>query len=144
MLYPSELRAREHTIVRGGGCFRYIRGPLAARVRQVVRLCYSRRMTRPPFVWEVQVRRELLDDEVARLREVPYLVWRDAIGLRRTKAVVGRDQKTYTVTVIADWEHQGSEEIRVTLTLDGQGIRGGSLEPELPGLIDASVWIMSR
>lgn len=88
-------------------------------------------MSRQPFVWEVQIRRELLDDEIARLREVPYLVWRDAIGLRRSKSVVGRDQKSYTLTVAADWERKGSDRIAVRLTLEGPGIRRGSLEDTL-------------
>ncbi len=85
-------------------------------------------MPRQPFVWEIQVRRELLDDEIARLRAVPYLVWSDAIGLRRSRAVVGRDQKTYTLTVIADWARKGSDGIAVTLTLEGPGLRRGALE----------------
>ena len=74
MLYPAELRARETAI-----------------------LSYSagRGMLRNPFVWEVQVRREVLEQEVARLRELPYSLWHDTIGRQVCKSARGRDNRTY-------------------------------------------------
>ena len=103
MLYPSELRAREHTIIKG--------------------FCYISRVARQPFVWEVHVRREMVEDELARLREVPYGIWREAVGVPRVKTVTGRDGKQYTLTVSADWVRRGTEDIRVVVTLGGHGLR---------------------
>ncbi len=74
-------------------------------------------MSRSPFVWEVHVRRELVEDEIARLREVPYTIWREAIGVCREKTVTGRDSREYLVTITAEWIRQGAEEIRVMVTL---------------------------
>lgn len=74
-------------------------------------------MSRNPFVWEVQVRREVLDDELARLREVPYSLWRDVMRVPISKVVKGRDNKPYLVRVTADYAPDGSEDIRVTLSL---------------------------
>ena len=74
-------------------------------------------MSRNPFVWEIQVRREVLDDELARLREVPYSLWRDVMRTPISKVVKGRDNKPYLVRVTADYAPDGSEDIRVTLSL---------------------------
>ena len=52
-------------------------------------------MSRNPFVWEIQVRREVLDDEIARLREVPYSLWKDVLTKPISKVVNGRDDKPY-------------------------------------------------
>jgi hypothetical protein len=102
VLYPSELRAREHYIL--------------SHVR------YSdRAMARQPFVWEVHIRRDMIEDEVVRLRELPYTLWRDALGVPRAKEVVGRDSRTYRVTVTADWARQGAQDIRVTVRLTRPG-----------------------
>src|SRR5688572_28532711 len=73
-------------------------------------------MSRNPFVWEIQVRREVLDDELARLREVPYSLWRDVIRAPISKMVTGHDNKPYLMRVTADYA-DGSEDIRVTLSL---------------------------
>jgi hypothetical protein len=80
-------------------------------------------MARDPFVWEVHVRREVLEEEVARLRQLPYAVWRDAVRSSRTKTALGRDNRTYKVQVSADWAGSGSEAIRVTATLQSRGLR---------------------
>ena len=69
-----------------------------------------------PFVWEVQARRDILDEEWSRLRELPYVVWRDVV--RRGpigKEVEGNDHRTYRIVVTAEWD-QGSD-VRVTLAL---------------------------
>ena len=39
-------------------------------------------MTRSPSSWQAQVRRELIDEELERLREVPHSLWRDVVGRR--------------------------------------------------------------
>lgn len=82
-----------------------------------VPLYISLEMSRSPFVWEVHVRRELVEDEIARLREVPYAIWRDAIGVTREKTMTGRDGREYVVTVTADWARRGAEDIRIAVTL---------------------------
>ncbi|HSL20683.1 MAG TPA: hypothetical protein VK886_04045 [Vicinamibacterales bacterium] len=74
-------------------------------------------MTRQPFVWEVHVRREMVEDELARLRELPYGIWRETMGVPRVKTVTGRDSREYTMTVTSDWVRGGSDDIRVTVTL---------------------------
>ncbi|HWP99406.1 MAG TPA: hypothetical protein VNK92_02935 [Vicinamibacterales bacterium] len=78
-------------------------------------------MTRQPYVWEVQIRREILEDELAQLREIPYAIWRDAIGAVRSKAVTGRDGRAYTVTVSA--VSSGDDRIRVEVCVEGSRLR---------------------
>jgi hypothetical protein len=75
-----------------------------------------------PFVWEVQVRREVLDEEMARLQEIPYSVWRDAIRKPITKQVTARDNKSYRLTVHAEFVHKDRGDIRVTLLLAKSGL----------------------
>lgn len=74
-------------------------------------------MTRYPFVWEVQVRREVLDSELGHLREVPYSLWKHVVSAPLTKLVTARDNRPYTVTVWAEYLSRDSEDIRVTLSL---------------------------
>jgi hypothetical protein len=80
-------------------------------------------MARDPFVWQVHVRREVLDDEVARLRELPYSVWCDVVRAPMTKKALGRDNRTYRVRVSAAWAGDGTEDIRVTASLQTRGLR---------------------
>ncbi len=97
MLYPAELRALESGI-----------------------LSYSaeRGMLRSLFVWEVQVRREVLEDEIARLRELPYSLWHDVIGRQVCKTARGRDDRTYRIRVTPEWAQTGFEDIRVIVALE--------------------------
>ena len=78
-------------------------------------------MSRNPFVWQVQVRREVLDDEMARLHELPYAVWRDVRNKAVTKTVKGRDDRFYRLTVTADFV-EGTQDIRVTVSLSKTGL----------------------
>ncbi|HXH07200.1 MAG TPA: hypothetical protein VNI83_11480 [Vicinamibacterales bacterium] len=78
-------------------------------------------MPRTPYAWEVQLRREILDDELAQLRELRYEVWRDALGAVRRKPVTGRDGRTYTVTVMATLVENGH--IRVDVQVEGSRLR---------------------
>ena len=79
-------------------------------------------MSRNPFVWEIQVRREVLDDEMARLREVPYSLWKDVLRRPISKVVNGRDDKPYLVRVTADLTPDGSDDIQVTMSLARDGV----------------------
>ena len=79
-------------------------------------------MPRNPFVWEIQVRREVLDDEMSRLREVPHSLWRDVMRVPISKIAKGRDNKPYLVRVTAEYLPDGSEDIRVTLSLTSSSI----------------------
>jgi hypothetical protein len=81
-----------------------------------------RLMARNPFVWEVQVRREVLDDEMARLREVPYSLWHDVLKKPISKIVKARDEKPYLLRVTAELAADGSEDIRVTMSLARAGV----------------------
>ena len=74
-------------------------------------------MSRNPFVWEIQVRREVLDDEMARLREVPYSLWKDVIKKPISKVVTARDNKDYLLRVTADLSPDGSGDIQITMAL---------------------------
>ena len=80
-------------------------------------------MARDPFVWEVQVRREVLDEEVARLRELPYALWREMLSRDVTKSATGRDNRPYRVRVRAERLRDGSDDIRVTAILESPGLR---------------------
>jgi hypothetical protein len=80
-------------------------------------------LRRDPFAWEVQVRREVLDEEVGRLRELPYSLWRGMLGREMIKSATARDGCTYRVKVTAAWAARGSEDIRVTVTLEKSGLR---------------------
>ncbi len=83
-------------------------------------------MGRQPFVWQVHVRREVLDDAISQLRDLPYSLWRDVVNQPMLKRVVGRDGKAYHVRVQATSE--GTENIRVTVTLEaGRWRRRGVL-----------------
>jgi hypothetical protein len=73
---------------------------------------------RGPFVWEVQVRRELLEGELAELRVLPYSVWRDVVGRAMSKHAQGRDERTYRVRITPSWERHGSQDVRVTVSLE--------------------------
>jgi hypothetical protein len=85
-------------------------------------------MARNPFVWEVQVRREVLDDELAKLRELPYTVWQDMVSRKMTKSVAGRDNRPYSLHVTAEWAVPGSPDIRVTVALEAPGLRRSRIE----------------
>jgi hypothetical protein len=78
-------------------------------------------MSRDPFVWQVQVRREVLDDEIARLHELPYSVWRDVRSKAITKTVKGRDERLYRLIVTAEFVGD-TEDIRVTVSLSKTGL----------------------
>jgi hypothetical protein len=74
-------------------------------------------LSRNPFAWEITVRREVLDDEMARLRDIPYSLWRTILEKPISKMVTARDNKAYRLRVAADLAPDGSEDIHVTLTL---------------------------
>ena len=74
-------------------------------------------MTRYPFVWEVQVRREVLENELGQLREVPYSLWKHVVSAPLTKVVTARDNRPYTVSIRAEYLGRDSDDIRVTLSL---------------------------
>lgn len=80
-------------------------------------------MRRAPFVWEIQVRREVLQDEIERLRDLPYSLWREVIASPLTRTATGRDGKSYRVRVRADWAAPGSENIRVSVGLRSSRLR---------------------
>ena len=80
-------------------------------------------MSRDPFVWEVQVRREVLDDEIAKLRDLPYSIWREMLSRNVTKNATGRDNRNYCVRVSAQLVAPGGEDIRVTAALETPGLR---------------------
>ena len=88
-------------------------------------------MTRNPFAWEIQVRREVLDDEMERLRELPYSLWRQVMKAPISKVVTARDDKPYLLKVSAAFVAKDSEDIRVTLSLGRRALlRKGTLRQE--------------
>ena len=98
MLYPTELRARgKHSIL-----------PYSSQLSP---------MASNPFVWQIQVRREVLDEEMSRLREIPYSMWLDVMAHPISKVVKGRDNKPYLVRVTAGYAPDTPDDICVTLSL---------------------------
>jgi hypothetical protein len=79
-------------------------------------------MFRAPFVWEVQVRREVLDDEMARLQALPYFIWRELLKRPVTKTLRGRDNREYRLKVTAEFVSRSSSDIQVTLALASAGL----------------------
>ena len=77
---------------------------------------------RSPPVWEVQVRRELLEGQLKELRELPYAVWRDVVGRSMWKHALGRNDRRYRVRIIPSWAHEGSADVRVTVALETLGL----------------------
>lgn len=80
-------------------------------------------MPRTPFVWEVQSRRDVLDDEVARLRELPYTLWRDVLQAPMIRTVSGRDGHSYRLRVATAYAAPDAEDIRVSVTLASRILR---------------------
>jgi hypothetical protein len=80
-------------------------------------------MARQPFAWEVQIRRDLVDDEVARLRDLPYSLWRAIIGRPLTKTATARDGRRYRIRMRAELVHDQAEDVRVTLLVHDNGWR---------------------
>ena len=75
-------------------------------------------MFKSPFVWEVQVRREVLEEEISRLRELPYSLWEQLLSRPMTKRTRGRDNRAYRVRTTAKRMDSDSEHIRVTVVLE--------------------------
>jgi hypothetical protein len=80
-------------------------------------------MFRSPFVWEVQVRREVLEDEIGRLQELPYSIWQEMLGRALIKSAKGRDGRSYRIRIHAARSQSGSEDIRVVVALETPGLR---------------------
>jgi hypothetical protein len=79
-------------------------------------------MFKSPFVRHVQVWREVLEEELQRLRELPYSLWRDVVACPMYKTTRGRDDRTYRVRITPAWAHNGSEDIRVTVALETRAL----------------------
>ena len=79
-------------------------------------------MFRGPFVRQVQLRRELIEEELTKLRELPYSLWRDMLGQTLRKTSKARDNRAYRVRTTADFAFPGSENIRVTVALESGAI----------------------
>ena len=75
-------------------------------------------MFRTPFVWDVRIRREILEEEIAHLRDLPHSLWRDVVSRPMLKTAHGRDNRAYRVRTTAAWAFPGSEDIRVTVSLE--------------------------
>jgi hypothetical protein len=59
---------------------------------------------------------------------VPYSLWKDVLKTPISKTVKARDNKPYTLRVTAELAPDGSEDIRVTLSLArGSVIRRGRM-----------------
>ena len=135
MLCPAELRAQRETQHSIAALpltlfepLRIVRPPLAnedkGRASKPQRSepggeqgSANQNMFRTPFVWEVQVRREVLDEEIVRLRELPYLLWQQVLSRPMTKIARGRDNRNYYLRTTARRVHEGAGDIRVTVAL---------------------------
>jgi hypothetical protein len=65
----------------------------------------------------------VLEDEVQKLRELPYSLWREVIASPLRRSVKGRDDRPYRLTVTATWAEHGSEFIRVVVKLQSAALR---------------------
>jgi hypothetical protein len=75
---------------------------------------------RNPFVWRAQIQREVLDEELSRLRDVPYSAWQKVVAAPVRKTLTARDGRTYTLHVTARPVHR--DHILVTLSLATRGL----------------------
>ena len=80
-------------------------------------------MGRGPLMLEAQVRRQLIEDELEKLREVPHSLWRDVVGQPMRKTARARDNRDYEIRTTIDWAEPGSENIRVTVSLETRRFR---------------------
>ena len=69
---------------------------------------------------QAQVRRQLLEEELSRLREVPHSFWRDVIGRPMRKTARASDNRPYRIRTAVDWAEPGSDNIRVTVALESR------------------------
>jgi len=74
-------------------------------------------MVRAPSEWRAQIRREVLDQEIECLRELPHSVWVDLLRAPMTRRATGRDGEAYRLKVAAARAARGSDHVRVTVTL---------------------------
>ena len=80
-------------------------------------------MSRPPSAWELQIRHEVLEDEIAKLRDLPYSLWREMLERSVAKTVRGRNNRPYHLRTTVNWTHAGSENIRIELVLESRILR---------------------
>ena len=66
-------------------------------------------MGRIPFVWDVHLRHEVLEDAVAELRALPYSSLRDLVDTHCDITATGRDHKEYQVKIEVRWSFTGSK-----------------------------------
>lgn len=77
---------------------------------------------RQPFVWQVELQREVLEQEVAQLSELPYSLWREIIDVPMRRELAGRDGRSHILRIEATWLHRGAAEIRVDVTIRRAGL----------------------
>ena len=70
---------------------------------------------------------ELLVEELVHLRELPYSLWSEVVDAPLSKVVTGRDGREYRFTLEARKAHDGSDNIRVSVSLKRQSFRYRSL-----------------
>ncbi len=75
-------------------------------------------MRAQPFVWEVAVRREVLDDAVTALQAITI---RDVAQKARTTRVIGRDNRTYKLRISIGRPNKTGRAL-VTVRLSGGGL----------------------
>ena len=80
-------------------------------------------MFRSPFVLAVQLRRELLEEEIGRLQELPYSIWRDLLGRSLIKRARARDGRSYRIRTSAVRSTPRTEDIRVIVSLETPALR---------------------
>ena len=79
-------------------------------------------MTHAPSMLQAHVRRQLVEEELSKLREVPHSMWRDVIGRPMRKSARARDNRAYSLRTVVDWAEPGSANIRVTVVLETRSL----------------------
>ena len=72
-------------------------------------------MRREPFVWEVHLQQEVLDDAVAEIRSLPHEVIRQIVRRPIKRDVRGRDNRRYRLRVTATPTSSAADELEVTV-----------------------------
>ena len=103
---------------------------------------YSVLVKRPPFVWEVQLFQDVLDDAVNELAQLPFAVLRRIVHTPLKKSVLGRNGKKRRLTITAEQPGGVDGAVHVVVQLRrgwfGQALTHGFTvnPPNEPGAID--------
>lgn len=71
------------------------------------------------------MRRGVLEEALAQLRDLPYSLWREVIGTPMRRTVISRDSRPYELTIRAELIRD--DNIRVTISMRSRGVLARTL-----------------